>query len=489
MPTPTPTPRQHARTETERLVTNFQHQLAGHKLVSFNETQTRRDFLDPWLAALGWDTENRRKLPQPLREVHMEARVLVSGRVKFPDYEFRLDGQSRFFLEAKKPSVNLHDDWKPANQVRLYSWSAKLPVGVLTDFEELAIYDCRQQPAYQDLPSVGRLRYLTYDQYLDQFDTLYDLLGREAVAAGSLHALAATLPQQRGTQSVDKAFLATLEHMREQLAAALARHNRQLTVPELRFLVQALLDRIIFLRMAEDRGLEPYENLQRVLDSARLHGPDAPYQALIGRFREAQNRYNSGLFDLKADTLSAKVKLPETVLRPLLENLYYPRSPYQFAVMGADILGAAYERFLGKVIELPEPGRVVIEEKPAVRKAGGVYYTPDYIVRYLVKQALEPRCAGRTPAEVAQLRIVDPACGSGSFLLGAYDFLLEWHLRYYQANPKAAASYNPPATPRQPPGNPPCCRKGEFEIRPRLRPMAGLRPRFAKQYCSTTYLG
>lgn len=201
-----------------------------------------------------------------------------------------------------------------------------------------------------------------------------------------------------------------------------------------------LLDRIIFLRIAEDRGIEPYGDLQAV---ARVKKKDGVYLGLLDRFRTAAARYNSGLFDLDKDTLSARVRLDNDVLAPLLGGLYYPESPYEFSVIGADILGSAYERFLGKVITLG-PGRVVrIEDKPEVRKAGGVFYTPTYIVNYIVQQTLGPLCAGRTPQQVAQLRVLDPACGSGSFLLGAYQYLLDWHLAYYQQNPTATHSVNP----------------------------------------------
>ncbi|RZK37294.1 MAG: methyltransferase, partial [Hymenobacter sp.] len=228
--------------------------------------------------------------------------------------------------------------------------------------------------------------------------------------------------------------------MRVQLAQGLANRNRQLTGEELRFLVQMLLDRIIFLRIAEDRGIEPYADLQA---TARAKRKDEVYKGLLDRFRAASTRYNSGLFDLQADMLSASVHLDNAVLAPIINGLYYPESPYAFAVIGPEILGSAYERFLGKVINIGEDHTIHIEDKPEVRNAGGVFYTPAPIVSYIVERTLGPLCENRTPKEVAKLRIVDPACGSGSFLLGAYQYLLDWHLNYYQNNPKAPL---PPST-------------------------------------------
>lgn len=393
---------------------------------------------------------NHQNRPLSQREVITEDRVRVAGRQKAPDYGVQLEGRFRFYIEAKKPAVNLHDDPAPAVQVRTYAWNKKLPLSFLTDFEELALYDCRANPSAHATAATARLEYLRYDQYLAHFDQLWELLARDEVAAGSLDRRAATVPDKRGTETVDVAFLNTLEQMRADLAQGLIQQNPKLDVEGLRYLVQMLLDRVVFLRIAKDREVEPYGELERLAADRKKEKPGQLYGELLDRFRAAVTRYNSGLFDLAADTLSEKVSLSNDVVRELLRGLYFPQSNYKFDVIGVDILGSAYERFLGKVIQLPTPGQAQIVEKPEVRKAGGVYYTPAYIVRYIVRATLEPLCAGRTPAEVARLRIVDPACGSGSFLLGAYDFLLDWYQDYYQRYPTAAAP--PTAAPNAPAG-------------------------------------
>ena len=118
-------------------------------------------------------------------------------------------------------------------------------------------------------------------------------------------------------------------------------------------------------------------------------------------------------------------------IKGIINELYYPISPYEFSVLSVEILGSAYEQFLGKQIKLTAGHRAIIEEKPEVRKAGGVYYTPQYIVEYIVENTVGKLTAGKKPADIAKLKIVDPACGSGSFLLGAYQYLLNWHLQFY----------------------------------------------------------
>ncbi len=139
------------------------------------------------------------------------------------------------------------------------------------------------------------------------------------------------------------------------------------------------------------------------------------------------------------DTLTLNLTIDDSVLKNIIKNLYYPDSPYEFSVISADILGQVYEQFLGKVIRLTTGHRAVVEEKPEVRKAGGVYYTPTYIVDYIVKNTVGKLVRAENfqplrktiPKEISKIRILDPACGSGSFLLGAYQYLLDWHRDWY----------------------------------------------------------
>jgi hypothetical protein len=162
-------------------------------------------------------------------------------------------------------------------------------------------------------------------------------------------------------------------------------------------------------------------------------------------FRQADERYNSGLFHFKAekardepDNLTPTLRIADKILKDIIKNLYYPDSPYEFSVLPADILGQVYERFLGKVIYLSSDRKAKIEEKPEVKKAGGVFYTPSYIVDYIVEQTVMPLLKGKKAGPrgaVSSLKILDPACGSGSFLLGAYRRLLDWHLEQYLLAP------------------------------------------------------
>jgi len=428
--------------KVKELVTRFNEQLSSYKKSDYNETQTRRDFIVPFFKALGWDIDNEQGSAESYREVIHEDRVKVGKATKAPDYSFRLGGGQRlFFVEAKKPSVLIKDDIQPAYQVRRYGWSAKLNVSVITDFEEFAIYDCTKKPNATDKSSVARVKYLTFNEYEIEWDFLWDTFSKEAVLKGGFDKFIGGNANKKGTATVDKEFLLSLDQWRTLLAETISKENKQLSEDELNFVVQQTLDRIIFLRICEDRAIEPYGSLNETLTKG-----EGTYPNLLQLFKDADDKYNSGLFNFKKDKVSSQITINNKTLKTILNQLYYPACPYEFSVLSVEILGSAYEQFLGKTITINNRGKAVIELKPEVRKAGGVYYTPQYIVDYIVQNTvgklapLTPPEGGKivTPDDVALIKIVDPACGSGSFLLGAYQYLLNWHIDYFTKNPKEA---------------------------------------------------
>jgi N-6 DNA Methylase len=303
-------------------------------------------------------------------------------------------------------------------------------------------FDCRSEPEKDDSATTARLELFTYARYADEavWHRISSVFSREAVLDGSLERYAEENRKRRGTETVDAAFLREIEGWRSDLARDIASRN-DLNPRGLNFAVQMTIDRIIFLRMAEDRGIEDYGRLL-----ALLNGGDT-YRRLCEIFRNADDRYNSGLFhfrdergrDEEPDLLTPTIDIDDTVLKGIIRGLYYPESPYEFSVLPVDVLGQVYEQFLGRVIQLEDGHTATVEEKPEVRKAGGVYYTPTYIVDYIVEKTVGKLLEGKRPGPrggASSIRIVDPACGSGSFLIGAYRYLLDWHRdRYVEVGP------------------------------------------------------
>ena len=422
------------------LIDTFGNNLDFYKSDQYNEFQLRQEFLDPFFKALGWDMDNEAGLAPQYRDVIHEASIKIGGSTKAPDYAFSIHGQYKFFLEAKKPGVNVRNDTYPSYQLRRYSWSAKLPISILTDFEEFAIYDCRKRPKRGEKASTSRIGYFKHIDYIEKWDELCATFSKEAILKGSFDKYTVDAKRHRGTETVDDAFLEEIETWRNLLAQNFALRNPTLSVRDLNFAVQKTIDRLIFLRICEDRGTEDYKRLSTLLNGGRI------YPRLMDQFMQADVRYNSGLFHFSEekgrgvpDNITPKLELDDKVLKEIISNLYYPESPYEFSVLPADILGQVYEQFLGKTIHLTTGHQAKIEEKPEVRKAGGVYYTPRYIVDYIVKNTLGRLVDGRDPekpkpiavSKATEIKVLDPACGSGSFLICAYQYLLDWHLRQY----------------------------------------------------------
>jgi hypothetical protein len=420
--------------ELHRKIGLFGEIVRSGRKQTLSEAQVRLDFIDPMLRALGWDVGNSRSLNQFDRDVIVEEPIEDGGRQAFPDYTFQTAGRRLFFLEAKRPAVDIAQSASAAQQVRRYTWSAQLPAAVLTDFEELAIYDGRVAPRPGDDARTARTFCLRYDRYLDDWSSLEERLGREAVLAGELARLAAAdAVAEQAREPFDRAFLADLDRWRLDLGRALARHNR-LSEADLNTATQRLLDRIVFLRVAEARGVQP-------ADAATLHQiaeRTDVYRHLLAHFAAADERYNSGLFHLRpergrpgeVDALSPTLRIPDAALKSVIAALYPPASPYAFSTVPSDILGSVYERFLSKVLTVAG-GTVTLAVKPELRKQGGVFYTPPHIVRYMVRTTVARWVDAHRADDLRRLRVCDPACGSGAFLVVAYEAVCDEHVRRY----------------------------------------------------------
>jgi len=416
-----------AKDEVAKLVKHFTTNRAVYIASAYKEAHARQEFIDPLFMALNWDVQNRQHAAPDYREVVAEDSLDIEGQRKAPDYAFRVGRDRKFFVEAKKPGVDLKTATAPAYQLRRYAWSAKLPLSLLTDFEELAVYDCRIRPTEKQKANVARVEYFKCDEYADRWRDIWDVFSRDAVWGGSFDQFTQTSKGKRGTSEVDAEFLKEIEGWRDVLAKNIALRNTRLTIDELNDAVQRTIDRLIFLRMAEDRGIEDYGQLQR------LAAGEGIYAELLKLSRKADAKYNSGLFDFTkaGDTVTPKLTVDDGVLSKILSALYYPQSPYEFSVLPAEILGNIYEQFLGKTIRLTAGHNAKVEDKPEVKKAGGVYYTPAYIVEYIVKHTVGQQIEGKSPKQLKGFRVLDPACGSGSFLLGAYKFLLDHYQAWY----------------------------------------------------------
>ena len=244
------------------LIARFRHNEATYRGPEYKEDHLRQEFLNPFFESLGWDMANNAGHAPAYREVIHEDSLKIEGQTKAPDYAFRIGETRKFFVEAKKPSVTIEKDGNAAYQLRRYAWSAKLPISILTTFAEFAVYYCRKKPDHNDRAAVGRTLFIRIGDYAEKWDEIYGIFAKPSILKGSFDKYAESNKTKRGTSPVDAAFLAEIEGWREELAKNIALRNKLITQPELNFAVQTIIDRIIFLRMCEDLGMEPYETLK-----------------------------------------------------------------------------------------------------------------------------------------------------------------------------------------------------------------------------------
>jgi len=439
--------KEESKEKVKLLIDKFSSQIDFYKSLNYNETQTRQDFINPFFKALGWDLDNRKQQLETYRDVRHEDKIKVNGHTKAPDYSFNIEGKRKFFVEAKKPAIPIRENPEPALQVRNYGWNAKLSISIVTDFEEFAIYDCTKKPKPSENANAKRLKYIYFTDYLKEFDFIFDTFSYESVLIGSIENFAKSKINFKTAEPVDKEFLKSIESWREYLATTIALRNNELEEEDINFSVQQIIDRIVFLKVCEDRKIEQENSLFKLIKSGNY------YKNLYHYFQIADQKYNSGLFDFKKDIITKNLEIDNKVIKNIITELYGKSKEnekeygYNFAIIPVEILGLAYEQFLGKVIKLTSAKHAQIEEKPEVRKAGGVYYTPEYIVEYIVKNTVGKLIENKTPEEISKIKILDPSCGSGSFLLGTYQYLLDYHLKYYDKNRHKLKLKENPITP------------------------------------------
>jgi len=435
----------------------------GKPRSEWDEANTKRHLLEPFWELLGWDIENP-------NEVILEKKVREKEHTKNADYCFQHKGKELFLVEAKQPSKNLTSDKDAIYQIKMYVYNtgkADTFLGILHDFEEFVPFIVTKQPDINQ-PWVGKLEKfaMRYTDYVERTDDLFSTFSKEAVLTGSLEKL---LPKQfkldKNAVPVTRDFFENLREWRKQIAGSIIKKRPDIGEEEINEAVNDFLNRIMFLRIIEDREIEQGYTLANEMSKWKREQRSSLWVYVRDLFEKMAPRYNGALFEKAAEDKLRKIEIDDNTLYKLLDSLYYPQCPYQFSQMPVEIIGNAYEKYLGEIIVI-KGKKTSIDPNPLLRKGQGVYYTPKYIVQYIVEQTVgrllesphtksdgsphpksdkspHPKSFSQrekdfkaTPKQVRQLKILDPACGSGSFLIGAYEKIIAYYIEYYTNHPK-----------------------------------------------------
>lgn len=407
-----------------RLITQYQRSAEFYRNAKkFNEQDCRDEFISPLLECFGWDVHNKKGTLPQYKEVVVEQ---FSNKGERPDYTLTLNGVSKIFVEAKKPAVNITEDSAPALQTRRYGWNAKHKLSILTNFENMMIYDVTNEPKDGDSVTVSLYRKYNYLDYLEKYAEICKLISRNSVYSGKFDEFVnENFPNvDRYSTEVDEVFLKQINTWRLEIGEYLyQQYDVYKDIDVLNDVVQEFINQIIFLRICEDRNLPIYEKLKDTTQNrAELQ------DALIKVFKEADKRYNSKLFSGE----NIIFDLSNDIIFNMIISLYYPQTSYMFNIIEPGILGKIYESFLTESL-IVENSHIVLAPKKEY-KYRSVVSTPVEIVKYMVKNTLYPICKEKKPDEIKKLQIADIACGSGVFLEETYQFLVdycvEWYLKY-----------------------------------------------------------
>lgn len=390
---------------------------------AYNETECRDEYISPLLECFGWDVQNTSdKLPQ-YKEVVVER---YSNSAERPDYTLTLNGVSKIFVEAKKPSVDILVESEPALQTRKYGWNAKHTISVLTNFENMLIYDTTNQPKEGDDTRTSLYRKYYFEEYVKKFSEIAALISKDNIYDGTYDKFAKNnfANSEKYSAEIDDTFLEQINSWRLKLGEYL--YQKELKYKNIRVLndtVQGFINQIIFLRICEDRKLPLYKKLyETATDKKELQ------RILTKVFKAADKRYNSGLFKGENPIFD----LDSEIIYDMIASLYYPKTPYLFTIIEPSILGKIYEAFLAEHLILSD-GQIKLAQKNEY-KYKSVVSTPIEIVKYMVKNTMEPICNGKDPKEIFNLKIADIACGSGVFLEESYQFLVDYCIEWYENN-------------------------------------------------------
>lgn len=408
--------------DIRKLIEKYKAERTYYLTDRYNETLLRSDFLDPLFELLGWDIKNRAGKPTNEREVILEEPLKAGAdeNTKKPDYTFRLFAERKFFLEAKKPHVNIHEVDAPARQARRYGYTANLKISVLSNFEYLMIYDASVKVEETDNNQKALVKKYHYTEYEEKYEEIKRLLGKESVYSGQFDEEWKDIEVRLKQWSVDKQFLKQINEWRLLFGKEIIAADPSIDMNLLGDEVQSYINKILFLRVCEDRNIETYKELLTIADAGQ-------FNALLEKFRKADSKYNSGLFD---QALSEQVVCnASSAFWTIIRQLYFPESPYSFSVFSSDILGHIYEIFIAEKLAMVD-GELQIVKKPE-NEDRDVVTTPTYIIREILRQTISPLCKDKSAKEVLEMKIADIACGSGAFLLEAYQLLNDILIDYY----------------------------------------------------------
>ena len=403
-----------SRHKLKELIEKYKEYKTSSKTEELSEEETR-SWINQFLTVFGWDVLNTQQIKQEkIVDDNQKSRLAeIDSTHTKPDYALVNGSSVKAYLDAKKVDVDIFKSKESAFQVRSYGWSANLPCSFLTNFEKFVIFDCRYAPNKKDPANTGAIQ-IELDDYISKFDILESHLERLQVYKNNLKKLYDST-RIDGYETVDELFNKLLANFRLKLANDMYHNNRtSLSEEELNYYVQIILDRIIFIRVCESKGIEK----EGLLRDFQKKGFWNCFKTSC--YMEFYEHYDGAMFEKDANNKFQGIILCDDTFSDFIKQLYYP-FPYKFNAIPTKVIAKVYEDFLAYSLVIKND-EVVTCLKEEYVKTNGAIPTHEFISDAICKQTLS-MANFQTPKDIFNLRILDPCCGSGVFLVSVYDYL------------------------------------------------------------------
>lgn len=415
------------------LIDRYNHTLRTKKHEDVSE-ETIRTWLNELLGLFGWDVQNTNQVLQEriLRGSQQQRLQEIHSPHRRPDYILRNGTNIKSFLDAKSLDVDIFTDTEAAYQIRSYGWSAQTPCAFLSNFEQLVIFDTRFVPDPIQ-PANASVIQFQIDNYIENFDMLYDHLWHDNICRNHLEELYAVTAIE-GKNRIDSQFMAVLSSFRKRLALNIFKNNPTIIQSNaiLNYYVQVILDRIVFIRVCESKGIEDQQKLKSF-----ERAPEGFWNTFKSScYMEFFNHYDGAMF--ARDAVFQNLKLDDADLVDFVNQLYYP-FPYQFDVIPVKVIANIYEEFLGTQLVIEDDTVKEISKEEYIRSNGAIV-TPEHIVDMVCKQTLSLEQI-RDVNALLSTTILDPCCGSGVFVVSCYEHLASKMIALLSQNKKDQQQY------------------------------------------------
>lgn len=399
------------------LIDEYNNTLRKQNKAKISE-ETVRTWLNEFLLIFGWDVKDTGQVWQEQVLKGEERRRLyeIQSSHSKPDYTLVNGSTIKTFLDAKSLDVNIFTNDEVAFQIRSYGWSAQVPCAFVSNFEQFVIYDTRFVPSDEQDARFGTTQ-LTVDEYLDNIDLLYEHLQKEKIYSNILDRLYETTAIE-GKERVDSYFMDILSDFRVELAEELYTSNTKLIKNDevLNYYVQVIMDRLVFIRVCESKGIEHQGKLKSFLNSDKGFWEEFKNSC----YMEFYEHYDGAMFSRDKDF--QRIILSNELFEKFVQKLYYPY-PYKFDVIPVKVIANIYEEFLGKQLIL-DNNRVKEVTKEEYVRSNGAVATPEHIVDMVCKQTIDLSRI-KTIDDLLNIKILDPCCGSGVFIVSCFEHLSE----------------------------------------------------------------